>query len=998
MLAALCASSIAAASEHHGQVFFNGVPVPGATVRVAQGDKQYSTITDAQGVYEFAELSDGAWSIAIEMRGFTRLDGAVTVGANAPQGEWNLKLLPLEKLLAEADSSKPETAAQSVIKPITPTTPVKSNETATAKDAAAKKDEAKPAEANTAPTPEPPDENAEKAADGFLINGSVNNAATSQYSLTPAFGNKRSGTKGLYNGGVSAILDNSVFDARPYSLAGGELPKDIYSKVTMGINLGGPLKIPHLFYHGPNFFVNYNWTRNSDVATQTGLVPGITAPLNPQAYLLSLYPQPNVTGVIGYNYQTEVLNQSHADALQSRLNKTIGRRDYVYGGFGFMSTRAGNENLFGFLDTTDTLGMEANANWSHNFRFPVRMLAGYKFSRQRTTVLPAFANRSNISFNAGINGNDQDAADWGPPELVFSSGIFSLSDGLSAFNRNRIDAVSLSLTTPHRRHTFTYGGDFRRQEFNEDSQQNPRGVFTFNGAATGSDIGDFLAGIPDVSTLAWGNAHKYFRQSVYDAMLNDDWRLRPELTINAGLRWDYGAPITELFDNLTNLDIAPDFSRAAPVTASDPMRSVTDAKYPSSLVRPDRRGFEPRIGIAWRPVPASTLVVRAGYGIYDDTSVYLSAAEQMAQQAPPATIVNVTNTSTCAQGATIANVFKTCSTSSYPSFAIDPNYRVGYAQLWQLSLQSDLPKALVITATYKGVKGTHGMQEVLPNSYPIGATNPCPLCPVDFIYRTSGGNSTSEAGELQLRRRLRSGFTATLDYVYSKSIDDDAQLGGQGHTAVASTTSTSTSSSTTSAAIAQNWLDPRAERGLSTFDQRQLLNATIQYTSGMGIGGGTLMRGWRGRLLKEWTLMSQMSAGSGLPETPVLLAATPGTALFTIRPDPTGTSIHSSLLPGHFLNPAAYSAPVSGQWGTARRDSITGPDTFTLNGALSRTFRLRERWNIDLRMNATNLLNHAVFTSWNTTWNSIPTENTTFGLPGGVNPMRIMQLTGRLRF
>jgi hypothetical protein len=1013
MLLSLTASRVAA-SEHHGQVFFNGVPVPGATVTVMQGEKQLSTITDAQGVYEFAEIDDGEWKTAIEMRGFARLDNTVTVGANSPQGTWNLKLLPLETLLAEADSSKPEAAAQAVTKPIPSPSPSHTDRTAAAKGAAAKSEE--PKAASPAEALEPQDENAEKAADGFLINGSVNNAATSQYSLAPAFGNQRTGAKGLYNGGIGTIIGNSVFDAKPYSLTGLETPKDAYNRVTVMASLGGPLIIPHLLYHGPNFFVAYQGTRNSDAATESGLVPDAaeragelasgTIPVNPQAAaLLSLYPQPNVAGNSGYNFQTEVLNETHTDALQSRLNKTIGRRDQLYGGFGFRSTRAGSENLFGFLDTTDTLGIDTNVNWSHSFRFPVRALVGYRFTSLRTTVRPAFEDRSNVSGDAGIGGNDQDQADWGPPGLVFSSGIAALADAQSAFNRNRTDAASLSLSTPHRRHTFASGGDFRSQEFNEQTEQNPRGVFTFNGAATGSDIGDFLSGIPDTSTLAWGNARKYFRQSVYDAFVSDDWRLRPELTINAGLRWDYGAPMTELFCNLANLDIAPGFTAAEPVTASSPTGPLTGTKYPGSLLRPDRLGFEPRIGIAWRPLPASTLVVRAGYGIYDDTSVYLSAAENMAQQAPPSTIVSDANSSACAL--TLANGFPgNCPGSIADTFASDPNLRVGYAQDWQLSIQSDLPKAMVIVATYSGIKGTRGMQEVLPNSYPIGATNPCPSCPVGFVYRTSSGNSTREAGELQLRRRLRNGFTATLDYTYAKAIDDEAQVGGQGHVAVSSTTSTSASSSTTAVpAIAQNWLDPRAERGLSTFDQRHLLKAQIQYTTGMGIGGGTLLSGWWGRLLKEWTVMSQINAGSGLPETPVLIVATPGTAVVgAIRPDLTGTQIGSSVSAGHFLNAAAYRAPASGQWGTARRDSITGPGQFSLDGALSRSFRLREPWNLDLRVDATNLLNHPVYTSWNTTlnWNtgvsSPALSSTTFGLPTAANSMRSLQVTGRLRF
>jgi hypothetical protein len=345
----------------------------------------------------------------------------------------------------------------------------------------------------------------------------------------------------------------------------------------------------------------------------------------------------------------------------------------------------------------------------------------------------------------------------------------------------------------------------------------------------------------------------------------------------------------------------------------------------------------------------------------------------------------------------LANGFRDCAGTTADTYAVDPNLRVGYAQVWQVSAQRDLPAALVMTATYSGIKGTHGMQEFLPNTYAPGEANPCPLCPVGFVYRTSGGNSIREAGSFQVRRRLRSGLTASLQYTYSKSVDDDSQVGAQGHTtatSVASITSgESTTQSTSSPSIAQNWLDLGAERGLSTFDQRQLLAAQIQYTSGMGIGGRTLLSGWRGRVLKEWTVMTKISAGSGMPETPIYLDVVPGTGFTgTIRPDLTGAPIrHASG--GYFLNAAAYSAPAAGQWGTAGRDSIIGPNQFSLDAAMSRTFRLRDPFNLDIRVDATNLLNHATFTSWNNTVNS-----TTFGLPAAVNPMRTLQLTGRLRF
>jgi hypothetical protein len=360
----------------------------------------------------------------------------------------------------------------------------------------------------------------------------------------------------------------------------------------------------------------------------------------------------------------------------------------------------------------------------------------------------------------------------------------------------------------------------------------------------------------------------------------------------------------------------------------------------------------------------------------------------MAQQAPLSKSLSVENSAACPL--TLANGFSPCATTTADTFGVDPNFHVGYAQNWQLSVQSDLPAALQLTATYLGVKGTHGVQQFLPNTYPIGATSPCAGCPVGFSYRTSGGNSTRQAGTVQLRRRLRSGFTASLQYTYSKSIDDDAALGGGGPVTAGSI---STSSSQASAVIAQNWLNLKAERGFSTFDQRHLLNLTAQYTTGMGMHGGTLFNGWRGRFFKEWTVLSTITAGTGLPNTPIYLAAVPGTGVTgTIRPDLTGQSIYSAPS-GLHLNPAAYATPSPGQWGTAGRNSITGPSQFTLNASLARTFRLEGKTNLDLHIDSTNLLNHGVFTAWDTTINS-----TQFGLPTAANAMRSLQVTARLRF
>src|SRR5579862_1213095 len=226
-LAMLQVAAVAWGSENHGQVFFGGVPVPGATVTVTQGDKKIETVTDRQGLYEFEDIADGVWKIRIEMRGFSSLDGEITVAPNTPQGTWELKLLDLDQMLAQTKVIEPEN---------------KSLQTrdSSAAEATQKKPSPNKEEASVPETPRPAEES-DRSNDGLLITGSESNAATSPFSLTPAFGNRRPGAKSLYTGGIGAIVGNSVFDARPYSLTGLELPKASFSTVTTVVTLGGPL-------------------------------------------------------------------------------------------------------------------------------------------------------------------------------------------------------------------------------------------------------------------------------------------------------------------------------------------------------------------------------------------------------------------------------------------------------------------------------------------------------------------------------------------------------------------------------------------------------------------------------------------------------------------------------------------------------------------------------------------------------------------------------------
>ncbi len=213
--------------------------------------------------------------------------------------------------------------------------------------------------------------------------------------------------------------------------------------------------------------------------------------------LLSLYPLPNFVGGGAYNYQIPLVGVTHDDRLNSRWNKSVNRNNQLSGLFAFQSTRQDNPNVFGFLDTTDTLGLTTSVNWFHRLAPGWFATFAYQFSRQSVGITPYFENRpnGNISGLAGIAGNDQNPLDWGPPNLVFSSGIQGLTDAEQASNHNEANAVSASFFWNRSRHNFQFGADFKEAAVQRTgTKRGGAGRFTFAGTACGSDFADFLLG------------------------------------------------------------------------------------------------------------------------------------------------------------------------------------------------------------------------------------------------------------------------------------------------------------------------------------------------------------------------------------------------------------------------------------------------------------------------------------------------------------------------
>ncbi len=829
-----------------------------------------------------------------------------------------------------------------------------------------------------------------------------------------AFGNNRRNPRMMYNGNLNITEANSLLNAQQFSLTGQNIPKPYSNSTNLNASFGGPLKIPKLLSgERGQFTINVGIGR-SRVGQQGTLTtmpsalersgdfsqsvassgqpvivydPMTGAPfpgnkidptrINPiTSALLNYYPLPNLPGRTR-NFQLPTTSYNNTNRVNARVNQTLSTKNRISGGIGYSGNNNTNPNIFGFTDTGSGRGMNANLSYAHNFTSRIISTVTYTFSRNRNLASPFFAYKNNVAATLGIQGVSTDPLNWGPPNLSFTN-YAGLSDGAASLMRAQTSAVNASLLWVHKSHNLSFGGGYRRQQNNRDSDPNGRGAFAFNGyatslisngaavAGTGFDLADFLLGTPDTATVRYGNPSLYFRGSVYSLYMQDDWRLHPRFSLNFGVRWDYQTPVTELYNRMVNLQIAPDFTAITPIQPG--------GAYPAALMNPDPNNISPRLGLAWRPSAKKSTVIRAGYGLYYNTSVYSNVASQMSQQPPLATVwnLNIQNSPLLMIGDAFTNPanLKT-NTLSANTFAVDPNYKIGYAQQWNFSIQQNLPYSFQMTVGYQGSKGTHLDRQFQPWVTPPNA--PKAPYPSGYVYETYGANSSYNAGSIQFMRRFRGGLSAGGSYVFSKSIDS----GGAG-----------------GANMVQNWLDFRAERAVSSFDQRHSVNVNFSYSTGQGRRDAGLVTGWKGQLAKDWTIMSQIQVHNSNPMTATVGGnqVSTGSVSQTLRADATGSPLNPAAA-GQLFNLAAFAVPAAGMWGDAGRNTIPGPMLFSLNAAAGRVFRFGERRSLDLQLRATNALNTVVINRWNTQLN-----NNTFGQPTGVSGMRTVTTSLRFRF
>ena len=838
-----------------------------------------------------------------------------------------------------------------------------------------------------------------------------------------SFGNRRR-SQPTYTGSVFLRLQNSALNAAPYSLNGHEEPKPSYAIGSFGLNVGGPLNIPKiLHYPRASFYLTYQGTLSRNPYSQQSSVPTVAersgdfsqttvnnAPaivFDPTTHvpfpgdiipasriapasagLLQYFPMPTYTGLV-QNYALVTSTPNNNNNVGLRLNMPVSNKDRLNFNIQFQNRDSKTEQLFGFQDSSSGYGISASAGWSHSFAPRFNNSANVTFSRNTSRTSPFFAYADDIEGNLGITGTLQVPLDYGPPNISFTN-LGSLTDSAPVLTHSQTTNFTDTLTyILHRRHNLGIGFLYRRTDVDSLNYQNARGSFTFSGlltselnaqgepvSGTGFDFADFLLGLPQSSSLQYGDGNYDLRSWATGWYARDDWRPSRGLSINLGIRYEYFAPYTELNGHLADLLVYPGFTGVSVVTPG------ADG-LPSSIIKPDLHAFSPRLGIAWRPSAKASTVIRGGYSIFYSPSAYSQLGTYLATQPPYSTSLSLTTSATIPL--TLESGFPIIPSQTIPNtFAVDPNFKLAYAQTWSFAIQNSLPHGFLVELEYIGTKGTDLPVAEQPNR-PLPGTSlldaqeqlQIPYA-TSFTYETSQANSTFNAGQVRFTRRFARGVSWVMLYTRSKSIDDASSFSGPGGTVV-------------------QFIDNlNLERGLSSFDQRNNLQTTFLLSSPVGVHGLLRNGGWATKTLTGWTVSGTFKAASGTPLTALVAGNLSNTAGLagsgSTRAEATGLPISTGGYP--YFNLPAFATPPAGEFGDAGRDTIPGPFQVSFNSALNRAFRFGDtRRQLQLRLSATNALNHVAITSFGTTVNSA-----TYGLPTAATATRTVQLLLRFNF
>jgi hypothetical protein len=771
----------------------------------------------------------------------------------------------------------------------------------------------------------------------------------------------RSGTNKLH-GSAFEFFRNSALDARNYF--NSDPQKSVFQNSNFGASLGGPIVKDKTFFFGA--YEGQREQVGSDflllVPTQAQIQQARTiagaingTPSNPIINpgldaILAFYPKSNTSEIPGV-----VRDKNDGDNFIAKIDENLTDTELLTGRYAFSQSNQifpfGSPGGYGagsrlpqFAQTSPTRVQVVSVSLLSSLSPSKINEVRFGYSRYRTSFSSLDANfdPSSIGLNFGTGKLGLPEFDFTNIENLGATG-FSVPRGRTSQTFQILD----NFTWLKGRHTFKFGGEFRRAAISNFNDNLERGIFQFTaGVGLSTDpvvdalANFYTAGSQDTSfcctsvSVDAGNTQRTTYNNGFSFFAQDDYRMASKFTLNFGLRWEYFGPLSEKNNLLSSL-------------GRDGNLAMVGTDGLNGLYKRDLHDFGPRLGFAWEV--AKNTVVRAGYGIYYDyvpqdilIANFTTSAGVVTNPIGPKAILPLNFDPTAFNGtnpAQNAPIMNGIASPPYSIFVTPQNFHSPYTQNWNFNVQQKLVENASFEARYVGSKGTHLVRLTDLNEPNADSVRPNPnYSAMDELTPSSSSsyNALQAIGRVQNVHHI-SGFAA---YVWSKAIDDASD----GIDFVPG------------AAFPQDPGNLPAERGPSLFDTRNRFTAAINYE----------LPSWgsRTRLGSGWELNSIVTVQSGRPIPIANSTDTSGRFYFNQRPNvvPGVNPILPNWTPSTgYLNPLAFVQPAYGTFGDLGRDSIFGPGLSNVDFSITKNTRLTERLNLQLRAEFFNIFNHPNF-------------------------------------
>lgn len=625
------------------------------------------------------------------------------------------------------------------------------------------------------------------------------------------------------------------------------------------------------------------------------------------------------------------------------------------------------------------------------------------------TISPSVLNDITFAYRARRTLNDWaavklplTAADAGVQGIAVkkpASVYINVSGGFLArpgwyYDKNDSDTqVRDTLTWISGRHELKFGGEYLRTANNIKNDFRTMGLFNFNGSITGNAMADFMIGSV-YQFWQGGGEYKSLDGNRGGLFVQDNYRLKQNLTLNLGLRWD---PELPFHDSLGRVQcFVPGAQSVRFPNAPAGYLNAGDPGCPNGGFKADYGAFSPRFGFAWRPHGEKT-VVRGGFGLFWDPqfTILYNTFVDSAPFSPQ--IVNYGVPFGNPYGATTnpfpgafapfnppGNVAFIKPLGQFGVFA--PGFQPSYQESFNLTIEREIVRNLVARTSYVGNLGRH-LSYPLDINYaryvPSGSTvaniqQRRPYADYGSILNAySDSNSSYHALQLSVERRASANLSFEANYTWSKSIDEASvdPTPGQG----------------TSIVPYGRW----ANRAVSDFDTPHRFVVSAVYALPRLSGANALLR----NAIGGWESSGFLTAQSGMPFS--VLSGT-DRSFSGIGADYADVAGKPSLAGGRpkkdvlarYFNTAAFAPNALGTFGTSPRNVLRGPGYANLDLGVMKRFRIRERFVTQFRLETFNALNHPNF---NNPFATVSTPSR-FGKIESANSPRILQLALKVSF